>query len=164
MSEDILYKKDQHSLHAGDYRYAIVAARFNAFIVDRLLEGAVNALKDAGAGDAQITVARVPGAFEIPLTCLKFAESGRVDAVIALGCVIRGDTPHFDYVCTESARGISTVALQYKLPVIYGILTTDDIRQAEARAGITASANKGADAANAAMEMLALYAGLREMS
>lgn len=159
MSDDKLYGNNQ-TLHAGEFRYAIVAARFNAFIVDRLLAAAVDTLKACGGISERISVYRVPGAFEIPLACQKLAQTGRFDAVIALGCVIRGDTPHFEYVCSESARGIAEVALKFDLPVINGILTTDNTSQAEARVDTAAGNNKGADAAKAAMEVLSVYAAL----
>lgn len=166
MSDDKIYGSDGLKLQAGTYRYAIVAARFNDFIVDKLLSGAVDTLKAHGAGDAQIEVVRVPGAFEIPLLCQRFASSKRVDAVIALGCVIRGDTPHFDYVCAESARGVLDVGLKYDLPVINGIITTDNTEQAElrAQAHTTGGDNKGADAAKAAMEMLAVLNAIQDKS
>lgn len=157
MSDEKLYRNDQ-TLSAGGWRYAIVAARFNAFIVDRLLEGARDALKASGGVSERISVYRVPGAFEIPLTCQKLAQTGRFDAIIALGCVIRGDTPHFEYVCSESARGIAQVALKFDLPVINGILTTDNPAQAEARVDTVTGNNKGVDAAKAAMEVLSVYA------
>lgn len=163
MSEDKLYGNDQ-TPHAGGFRYAIVAARFNAFIVDRLLDAALETLKAGGASSERIDVYRVPGAFEIPLACQKVARTGRFDAIIALGCVIRGDTPHFDYVCSESARGISEVALKLDIPVINGILTTDNPAQAQARVGTASGNNKGADAAKAAMEVLSVYAGLESAS
>lgn len=159
MSNDKLYQNDQ-TLHAGDFRYAIVAARFNAFIVDRLLEATLDTLRAGGGAPERISVYRVPGAFEIPLACQKVAQTGRFDAIIALGCVIRGDTPHFDYVCSESARGISKVSLKFDLPVINGILTTDNPAQAEARVDTVSGNNKGADAAKAAMEVLNVYAAL----
>lgn len=163
MSEDKLYGNDQ-TPHAGGFRYAIVAARFNAFIVDRLLDAALETLKAGGASSERIDVYRVPGAFEIPLACQKVARTGRFDAIIALGCVIRGDTPHFDYVCSESARGISEVALKLDIPVINGILTTDNPAQAQARVDTASGNNKGADAAKAAMEVLSVYAGLESAS
>lgn len=161
MSDYKLYQADEEALSAGDFRYAVVAARFNHEIVDALLEGALEALKQGGAGGDQVSVLRVPGAVEIPLACQRFAAAGRADAVIALGCVIRGDTPHFDYVCAESARGITEVSLKYNLPVIYGILTVDNRRQAETRAQRGGGDNKGADAARAAMETLAVYRDAR---
>lgn len=160
MSNEKLYDASAPTPQAGKFRYAIVAARFNAFIVDQLLEGAKETLIEAGAMAGQIAVYRVPGAFEIPLACQKLALTGKFDAIIALGCIIRGDTPHFDYVCAESARGISEVSLKHNLPVIYGILTTDNTAQAEARIDTAAGNNKGVDAAKSAMEVLALYASL----
>lgn len=160
MSEFKLYEETGNRLNAADYRFAIIAARFNAGIVDVLLEGAMRVLQDAGASDQQITVVRVPGAFEIPLTCQRLAISNQFDALIALGCVIRGDTPHFDYVCSESARGVMDVGLKYDIPVINGILTVDNVEQAEQRA-LANGDNKGADAACAAMEMLSVLSRLR---
>lgn len=156
MSDYKLYEVSQTALSAADYRFAVVAARFNGEIVDALLAGAVTALQGAGAEAGQISVLRVPGAFELPLSCQKLAEQGKVDALIALGCVIRGDTPHFDYVCSESARGIMDVGLKFGMPVINGILTVDNIEQAKARAGADGN-NKGVDAAYAAIEMLTLF-------
>lgn len=139
-------------LTAKDLKIAIVVARFNNFITGRLLEGAVDCLKRHEAADQDLTVAWVPGAFEIPLMAQSMAESGKYDAVICLGAVIRGATPHFDYVCSEAAKGVAMVSLHSKLPVAFGILTTDTIQQAIERAG-TKAGNKGVDAAMAAMEM-----------
>ena len=158
MSDFKLYSSSDFELDGGDARIGIVAARFNDEIVNRLLEAAVATLQQRNVADERLIVVRVPGAFEIPLVCQRLAATGSVDAVIALGCIIRGDTPHFDYVCSESARGVLDVSLQLDLPVINGILTTDDLAQAEARAGVGDSphGNKGADAALAALEMLSL--------
>ena len=158
MSNDKLYSSSDFELQAAQYRYAIVAARFNDHIVSKLLDGCVATLKTHGASDDQLQVVRVPGAFEIPLLCQRFAVNGKIDAVIALGCVIRGDTPHFDFVCTESSRGVLDVSLKYDIPVINGILTTDNTEQAEVRAQDYQNGgdNKGADAAKAAMEMLSI--------
>lgn len=139
-------------------RYAIVAARFNDFIVNRLVEGAVDALLRHNAVDERITLVRVPGAWELPVVCKRLAESGRYDAVIALGCVIRGSTPHFDYVAGEAAKGCAA-AMQAGVPVIFGVLTTESIEQAVERAG-TKMGNKGAEAAVAAIEMVNLMARL----
>ncbi|MHB8405230.1 MAG: 6,7-dimethyl-8-ribityllumazine synthase [Gammaproteobacteria bacterium] len=133
-------------------RIAIVAARFNAVVVDRLVSGALETLRARGVLDENLTLARVPGAFEIPLTVKKFATSGRYDVVIALGAVIRGETPHFDFVAGECARGIAKVSLDTGIPVAFGVLTCDTLEQALARAGGSAG-NKGADAARAALEM-----------
>lgn len=153
MSNEKIHKNDA-PLAAGNFHYGIVAARFNAVFVDRLLHGALATLQAHGAASAQITVLRVPGAFEIPLLCQKLAQTRRYHALIALGCVIRGETPHFDYVCGESARGVLEVSLKFDLPVINGILTVDTEQQAAARTAV--DNNKGADAAKSAMEMLAV--------
>jgi 6,7-dimethyl-8-ribityllumazine synthase len=136
-------------------RFGIVASRFNEFITSKLLGGALDTLTRHGVLDEAVTVAWVPGAFEIPLAAKAMAESGQYDAVIALGCVIRGATPHFDYVAAEAAKGVGQVSLQTGLPVIFGILTTDSIEQAIERAG-TKAGNKGSDAAMAAIEMTSL--------
>ena len=158
MSEFKLYDSEEASFLAQDYRFAIVAARFNLEIVDALLQGASSALLQAEAKQDQIEVFRVPGAFEIPLICQKLAATGKFDALIALGCIIRGDTPHFDYVCTESARGVMQVSLKFDIPVINGILTVDNLLQAEQR--IEVNNNKGSDAALSALETLAVCAKL----
>jgi 6,7-dimethyl-8-ribityllumazine synthase len=156
MSNDLLYSSGKMpALQANHFRFAIVAARFNADIVDKLLVGAERALLAKGATAQTITVVRVPGAFELPLAAQKLALTGRYDAIITLGCVIRGDTPHFDYVCNECARGINEVALKFNLPVIFGVLTTDNMMQAEVRAAD--HNNKGIDAALTAIELLQLY-------
>ncbi len=140
-------------------RYVIVASRFNEFITARLVEGAVDALVRHGASPDAITVVRVPGSFETPVVCKKLAESGRYDAVIALGAVIRGGTAHFDYVAGGAARGVADVMLQTGVPVIFGVLTTDTIEQAIDRAG-TKMGNKGAEAAQTAIEMVNLLRSL----
>jgi 6,7-dimethyl-8-ribityllumazine synthase len=136
-------------------KIGIVAGRFNAFITTKLVEGAQDTLRRHGVKDKDVTIAWTPGAFEIPLAAKKMAESGKFDAILALGCVIRGSTPHFDYVAGEAAKGVGQVGLQTGLPVIFGILTTDTIEQAIERAG-TKAGNKGADAAMAALEMIHL--------
>ncbi len=143
----------------SDARFAIVVGRFNHFIGDRLLEGALDGLRRHGVKDERITIARVPGSFEIPLAVRRFAQSGKVDAVIALGAVIRGSTPHFDYVAGEVAKGCAQVMLSSGVPVIFGVLTTDTIEQAIERAG-TKAGNKGFDAAMAAIEMAQLFRAL----
>ncbi len=140
-------------------RYGIVVGRFNEFISGKLLSGALDSLKRHGAKDEEVEVAWVPGAFEIPLIAQKMAESGKYDAVIALGAVIRGSTPHFDYVCNEAAKGISQVSLKSGVPTIFGILTTDTIEQAVERAG-TKAGNKGWEAAATAIEMANLCKSL----
>jgi 6,7-dimethyl-8-ribityllumazine synthase len=140
-------------------RFGIVVARFNSFVVEELLSGAVDALKRHGVSESNITVIRVPGAFEMPLATKKAAESGDYDALITLGAVIRGGTPHFDYVAGECASGIGKIALEANLPVVFGVLTTDTIEQAIERSG-TKAGNKGADAAMSALEMVSLLRNL----
>lgn len=132
--------------------YGIVVARFNEFISNKLLGGAMDALARHGVKDEEITVAWAPGAFEVPVVAKKMAESGKFNAIIALGAVIRGSTPHFDYVAAEVSKGVAQVALQSGVPVLFGVLTTDSIEQAIERAG-TKAGNKGFDAAMAAVEM-----------
>lgn len=139
-------------LKGENLTFAIVVGRFNEFISTRLLDGALDALRRHGAADDRIHVAWVPGAFEIPLVAQKLARSGRFDAIICLGAVIRGATPHFDFVSTEVAKGVAQVALTSGVPTIFGVLTTDSIEQAVERAG-TKAGNKGFAAAMAAMEM-----------
>jgi 6,7-dimethyl-8-ribityllumazine synthase len=141
--------------NAKGRKIGIVCSRFNEFIVSRLLGGAMDALKRHEVCENDIAVAWVPGAFEIPMAAKKMAQSGNYDAVIALGAVIRGATPHFDYVAAESAKGIGQLTLSCDVPVLYGVLTTDTIEQAIERAG-TKAGNKGADAAMAAIEMINL--------
>jgi 6,7-dimethyl-8-ribityllumazine synthase len=143
-------------ISAEGYRFGLVVSRFNDFIGSKLVEGAVDALKRHGATEEQLLLVKVPGAFEIPLAAKKLAESGKVDAVICLGAVIRGSTPHFDYVAAEVSKGIAVVALDTKVPIAFGVLTTDNLEQAIERAG-TKSGNKGWDAALAAMEMVNLF-------
>jgi 6,7-dimethyl-8-ribityllumazine synthase len=146
-------------LLAEGLRFGIVASRFNDLITRRLLSGALDALERHGASDDQIEIAWVPGGFEVPLAAQKMAASGRYDAVICLGAIIRGATPHFDYVASESAKGIAQVSIRTGLPVIYGIVTADSIEQAIERAG-TKSGNRGADAARSAIEMANLLRAL----
>ncbi len=143
------------ALDASGLRVGIVAARFNDFIVERLLAGAVDALTKHGANSADIDIVRVPGAFEMPLAVKKLAASGRYDSIVALGCVIRGATPHFDFVAGEASRGIGQAGLAHDVPVGFGVLTVDTIEQAIERAG-TKAGNKGADAAMSAIEMATL--------
>lgn len=133
-------------------KYGIVAGRFNEFITGKLVSGALDCLKRHGAEESEIELAWVPGAFEIPLIAQKMAESGKYDAVITLGAVIRGSTPHFDYVCNEAAKGVAAVSLKTGVPTIFGVLTTDSIEQAIERAG-TKAGNKGWEAAATAIEM-----------
>ena len=140
-------------------RVAIVAARFNEFIVSSLLEGAIDAWRQRGGSAEDLLVARVPGAFELPIAVRKLGASRRYDALVALGCVIRGDTPHFDYVAGECARGLQLVSLETGVPVAFGVLTVNTTEQALERAA-TAGANKGAEAMHAALEMAGLLAQL----
>ncbi|MFA5517289.1 MAG: 6,7-dimethyl-8-ribityllumazine synthase [Desulfuromonadales bacterium] len=142
-------------LDATGLRFGIVVSRFNSFISERLLEGAIDALVRHGADANTIEVLRVPGAFEIPLATKKMATSQRYDAIICLGAVIRGSTPHFDYVAAEVSKGIATVSLEAEVPVAFGVLTTDNIEQAIERAGSKAG-NKGAEAAVGVIEMVNL--------
>jgi len=145
---------------AAGLRFALVVSRFNSFITDRLLAGAVDALQAAGADEKDITVVHVPGSFEIPLTAKKLAEAGRTDAVIAIGCILRGETAHFDYVASEVARGVQLAQLDTGIPVIFCVLTCDTLEQAIDRAGLK-SGNKGYDAGLAAVEMANLAKQLR---
>lgn len=140
------------SLQYSEGQFAIVCARFNGFIVESLLAGAIDTLKRNGVNEDSITVVKVPGAFELPVIAQNLAQSGKYSAIIALGAVIRGATPHFDIVANESAKGLSAIALDNSLPVINGILTTDSIEQSIERAG-TKAGNKGSEAAAAAIEM-----------
>jgi 6,7-dimethyl-8-ribityllumazine synthase len=141
---------------AKGMRFGIIASRFNDFICGRLIEGALDALVRAGADEKDIQVYKVPGAFELPLAAKKVAKSGRYDAVICLGAVIRGATPHFEYISAETTKGIAMVGLETEVPVAFGVLTTDTIEQAIERAG-SKSGNKGGDAAMTAIEMVDLF-------
>lgn len=143
-------------IDASDLRVAVLVARFNAGITDSLLEGALQALREHGAAEDDVTTIRVPGAWELPQTAARAVETGRFDAVITLGCVIRGETPHFDYVCQEASLGLGAVARSSDVPVVFGVLTTDDETQARARAG-AGKDNKGYEAAMAAVQMVHAY-------
>jgi len=147
------------ALTVGDANLAIVVSRWNGFITEGLLTGAVDALRNHGATDEQITVIWVPGAFEIPIACAKAARSGNYDGVIALGAVIRGDTPHFEYVAGGVTNGIAQINVETGVPVSFGILTTDTIDQAAKRSGADAG-NKGIEAALAAVEMINVLGAL----
>lgn len=140
------------NLISSGLKYGVVVGRFNEFISSKLLGGALDAFKRHGADDNDVDVAWVPGAFEIPLIAQKMAESGKYDAVITLGAVIRGSTPHFDYVCNEAAKGVAAINLKTGVPTIFGVLTVDSIEQAIERAG-TKAGNKGYEAAVTAIEM-----------
>ena len=144
---------------ANTAKYAIVAGRFNSTIVDGLVSGAIDTLRRHGVPEANITVVKVPGAFELPLAAKKVAETSQYDAIITLGAVIRGGTPHFDFVAGECSSGLSRVQMDFGLPVAFGVLTTDTIEQAVERSG-TKAGNKGADAAMTALEMVSLIRSL----
>ncbi len=143
------------ALTARDARVAIVAARFNELIVERLVAGALDALRRHGVRDADLELVRVPGAFELPVAARRIARMRRADGIVALGAVIRGQTPHFDYVCAECAAGLRQVSLEHEIPIGFGVLTCDTVDQALDRAGSKAG-NKGADAALAVVEMINL--------
>ena len=140
-------------------KFCIVASRFNSFIVEQLEAGAIDALVRHGANKAEISVVRAPGAFELPVVVQRVAATKKYDAIIALGAVIRGGTPHFEYVAGECVKGIATVSLQYNIPVSFGVLTVDSIEQAIERAG-TKAGNKGAEAALSVIEMVSLFNNL----
>jgi 6,7-dimethyl-8-ribityllumazine synthase len=142
-------------------RFALVASRFNHFIVDRLVEGALDALLRHGAETNNISLVRVPGSWEIPVTCARLAQTRKFDAIIALSAVVRGSTPHFEYIAAEVAKGVAATALKSAVPITFGILTTDTIEQAVDRAGVKAG-NKGFDAAVSAVEMVALAQSLEQ--
>lgn len=144
-------------------RFAVIAARFNHFIVDHLVGGAMDAIARHGGDVANVTLVRVPGAWEMPTAAQLIAKAGNVDAIIAVGCVIRGSTPHFDYVAGEVSKGLAAVSLQTGLPISFGVLTTDSIEQAIERAG-TKAGNKGWDAATSAIEMVSLSRALDKSS
>ena len=144
------------ALNGKDFRFAIVASRWNDSVVSRLIDGALDALREAAVADEQIEIYRVPGSFELPLCALKAAESKKFDAVICLGVVIRGETPHFDFVAAEAARGISAVSLKTGMPVMFGVITANTVEQANARAAVKHD-NKGYEAALAAVELVNLY-------
>ena len=146
-------------LEAKGLRFGLLVSRFNSFVSDRLVEGAIDALVRHGAAEDDISIVRVPGAFEIPPAAKQMATSGAYDAIVCLGAVIRGATPHFDYVSAEVSKGIASVSIDCGLPVAFGVLTTDTIEQAIERAGSKAG-NKGFDAAMAAVEMANLYKAL----
>ena len=147
-----MVKTVEGKLIAKGLKFGIVVSRFNSFINDRLLEGAMDALHRSGAEEQDCSVVRVPGAFEIPLAAKKMVKTGRYDAIICLGCVIRGATPHYAYIATEVTKGIASLSLESEIPVAFGVLTTDTIEQAIERAG-TKVGNKGFDAAMSAIEM-----------
>ena len=149
-------KIHQGRLNAEGFRFAIVASRWNDFLTSKLIEGAVDALERLGADENSIEIFKVPGSYELPLTALKVAESGRFDAVIGIGTVIRGETPHFDFVAGEAAKGLGQAAMQSGIPVLFAVVTTDTLEQAINRAGVKAG-NKGFEAAMSAVEIVNLY-------
>ncbi|MDP2959378.1 MAG: 6,7-dimethyl-8-ribityllumazine synthase [Longimicrobiales bacterium] len=146
-------------MEARGLRIAVLVSRFNGDITERLLEGALSCLREHGASDGDVDVYRVPGAWELPQAAARVAALGRHDALVTLGCVIRGETPHFDYVCDQANRGLGEVARSSRSPLVFGVLTTDDRAQALARAGAGTS-NKGYEVAIAALQMVALYRSL----
>ncbi|NPA13086.1 MAG: 6,7-dimethyl-8-ribityllumazine synthase [Aquificae bacterium] len=146
-------------LNAEGLKFAIVVGRFNSLITEKMLEGALDCILRHGGEENNITIVKVPGSFEIPLTAKKLAKTGKYDAVICLGAVIRGATPHFDYVAAEVSKGIAQVSLETEIPIAYGILTTDTLEQAVERAG-TKMGNKGFDAALSAIEMANVLKGI----
>lgn len=146
------YREIQGELTAAGLRFAVVVSRFNAFVTDRLLEGALDALHRSGAAERSVDVVRVPGAFEIPVTAKHLAETGRYNAIICLGTVMRGDTTHFEHISTEASKGVAAAALASGVPMSFGILTVENLEQAVDRAGLK-SGNKGFEAAMTAVEM-----------
>ncbi len=154
-------KTIEGSLQVHAARFCLVVSRWNSFVVEHLLEGAVDALKRHGATDSDLTLVRVPGAFEMPVSLDKIAAQGKYDAIIALGAVIRGGTPHFEYVAGEAVKGMAQVSLKHGVPISFGVLTVDTIEQAIERAG-TKAGNKGAEAATSAIEMVNVLRQLDE--
>lgn len=152
-------KIHQGLLNAQDFRFAIVASRWNSFLTEKLVEGALDALERLGAEESAVEIFKVPGSFELPLTAQKVAASGKFDAVICIGVVIRGETPHFDYVAGEAAKGTAQASLATGVPVLFGVVTTDTLEQAINRAGVKAG-NKGFEAAMSAVEIVNLYRGM----
>lgn len=149
------------TLAAGGHSYGIVVSRFNSIVTEQLLNGALDCLIRHGAQETSITVVRCPGSFEIPQLAARLARSGRYTAVICLGCIIRGETPHFDYIASEVTKGIGTIALETGVPIAFGVLTTDNLQQALERAGAKAG-NKGWDAAATAIELINTFSQLGE--
>src|SRR6202140_4203904 len=160
MTTKLQVERMDGELKASGLRFGIVVSRFNSFITERLLAAAVDALERAGAAGEDVNVVRVPGAFELPLAAKKLAATGRYDALIAIGCVLRGETTHYDYVCSETARGLQLAQMDSGVPVIFCVLTCDTLEQAIDRAGLKGG-NKGFDAGLAAIEMANLSKQLR---
>ncbi len=157
----MMIKTIEGSLQVHNARFCLVVSRWNSFVVEHLLEGAVDALKRHGAADSDLTLVRVPGAFEMPVLLDKIAAQGKYDAIVALGAVIRGGTPHFEYVAGEAVKGMAQVSLKHGVPISFGVLTVDTIEQAIERAG-TKAGNKGAEAATSAIEMVNVLRQLDE--
>jgi 6,7-dimethyl-8-ribityllumazine synthase len=160
MAEKIKPERIEGGLSASGYRFGIVVSRFNSFITERLLTAALDALERAGAASKAVDVVRVPGSFELPLVSKKLALSGQYDALIAIGCVIRGETAHYDYVCSETARGLQLAQMDSGVPILFCVLTCDTLEQAIDRAGLKGG-NKGFEAGLAAIEMAQLSRKLR---
>ena len=147
--------------YKGDYnakglKFGLVVSRFNDFITSNLLTGALEGFKESGVNETDLKILKVPGAFEIPQAAKKLCSSERFDAIVCLGAIIRGDTPHFDYICAETSRGIGQVGLDFNIPILFGVLTTENLEQAVERSG-AGSSNKGREAALAAIEMATMY-------
>ncbi len=157
----MMIKTIEGSLQVHNAHFCLVVSRWNSFVVESLLDGAVDALKRHGAADSDLTIVRVPGAFEMPVILEKVAACGKYDAIIALGAVIRGGTPHFEYVAGEAVKGMAQVGLKHTVPIAFGVLTVDSIEQAIERSG-TKAGNKGAEAAMSAIEMVNLMRQLEE--
>jgi 6,7-dimethyl-8-ribityllumazine synthase len=160
MAEKLKPGKIDGAINAAGLRFAVVVSRFNSFITERLLQGAVDALERSGAASANVDVVHVPGSFELPLTAKKLAETGRYDAIIAIGCILRGETAHYDYVCSETARGLQLAQMDTGIPVLFCVLTCDTLEQAIDRAGLKGG-NKGFEAGLGAAEMAHLSQKLR---
>lgn len=160
MTEKIQPKKIAGEIDAAGLRFAVVVSRFNSFITERLLGGAVDALERGGAGSKDVDVVHVPGAFELPLTAKKLAGTGRYDAIVAIGCILRGATAHYDYVCSETARGLQLAQMDTGVPVMFCVLTCDTLEQAIDRAGLKGG-NKGFEAGLGAIEIGQLFRKLR---
>ena len=160
MAENQKFEKIEGNLNADGLHFGIIVSRFNSFITERLLQGAADALERAGAGSKNVDVIHVPGSFELPLTAKKLAISGEYDALIAIGCIIRGETAHYDYVCSETARGLQLAQMDTGVPIMFCVLTCDTLEQAIDRAGLKGG-NKGFEAGLGAVEMAQLSRKLR---
>jgi 6,7-dimethyl-8-ribityllumazine synthase len=154
-----MYTPIQGDLHAGSYKYAIVSSRFNDVITRRLIDGAIDCLQRHGGDEANIDVVLCPGSFELPIVARKVVDTGKYDAIICIGAIIRGDTPHFDYIASEVTKGIANLSMESRMPIAFGVLTTDTMEQALDRAGLK-HGNKGWEAAQTVMEMLSLFSSI----